>query len=86
MSPCGQRTKASGLQTLFLSYGSLKVQNGKQTDLGLARVNYSCLGNPRDKGAWRPWGRRVGHDLAIKQQSCESEIRGLPVSGAQERV
>ena len=64
---CGQWTKASGLQTLFLSCGSLKVQNGKQTDLELPGVNYCCLGSPRDKGAWRPWGRRVGPDLAIKQ-------------------
>ena len=63
---CGPWNKA-GLQTLFLSCGSLKAQNGKQTDLELAGVNYSCLGSPRDKGAWRPWGRRVGHDLAIKQ-------------------
>ena len=34
---------------------------------------YSCLGNPRDRGAWQatynPWGRkRVRHDLATKQQ------------------
>ena len=64
---CGQRTKASGLWTLFLSCGSLKVQNGKQTDLELAGVNYSCVGGPRDRGARRPWGRRVGHDLAMKQ-------------------
>ena len=35
-------------------------------------LQYSCLGNPKLKGAWRgygPWGRkRVGHDLGTKQQ------------------
>ena len=29
-------------------------------------LQYSCLENPIDRGAWRvtysPWGRRVGHD------------------------
>ena len=34
-------------------------------------LQYSCLGNPMDRGAW--WavvrgGCRVGHDLATKQQ------------------
>ena len=39
--------------------------------LGRSPLQYSCLGNPRDKGAWwhSPWGRqRVRHDLATKQQ------------------
>ena len=35
-------------------------------------LQYSCLGNPMDRGAWQsysPWGhKRVGYDLAIKQQ------------------
>ena len=35
---------------------------------------YSCLGNPVDRGAWwsySPWGcRRVGHNLVMKQQRC----------------
>ena len=34
-------------------------------------LQYSCLENPMDRGAWRasPWGRkRVGHDLVTKQQ------------------
>ena len=36
---------------------------------------YSCLGNPVDRGAWQatylhPWGpQRVGHDCTTKQQS-----------------
>ena len=26
-------------------------------------LQYSCLKNPMDRGAWRAtWGRRVGHD------------------------
>ena len=27
-------------------------------------LQYSCLENPIDRGAWRasPWGHRVGHD------------------------
>ena len=36
-------------------------------------LQYSCLGNPMNRGAWRGyslWDRkRVGHDLATKQQS-----------------
>ena len=33
-------------------------------------LQYSCLGDPMDRGAWQtPWGcKRVGHDLATKQQ------------------
>ena len=34
-------------------------------------LQYSCLGNPMDRGAWRasPWGhKRVRHNLATKQQ------------------
>ena len=30
---------------------------------------YSCLGNPMDMEGYNPWGhKRVGHDLATKQQ------------------
>ena len=42
------------------------------------RIQYSCLGNPMDRGAWRatgPWCRkRVGHVLATKQQYCKLEV------------
>ena len=38
-------------------------------------LQYSCLGNPRDRGTWwfhgttNPWScKRVRYDLAIKQQ------------------
>ena len=35
-------------------------------------LQYSCLGNPTDRGAWRaysPWGcKKVIHDLATEQQ------------------
>ena len=33
-------------------------------------LQYSCLENPTDSGAWRdcgPWSHRVGYDLAAKQ-------------------
>ena len=32
-------------------------------------LQYSCLGNATDRGAWwatSPWGGRVGHDLATE--------------------
>ena len=32
-------------------------------------LQYSCLGNPMDRGAYSPWScKRVGQDLATKQQ------------------
>ena len=36
-------------------------------------LQYSCLGNPKDKGVW--WAtvhglQRVGHDLATRQQQA----------------
>ena len=32
-------------------------------------LQYSCLKNPIDKGAYSPWGhKRVRHDLATNQQ------------------
>ena len=33
-------------------------------------LQYSCLGNPMDRGAWQATvhGATVGHDLAAKQQ------------------
>ena len=36
-------------------------------------LQYSCLGNPMDRGAWyRQWGpKRAGQDLATKQQNQE---------------
>ena len=38
-------------------------------------LQYSCLGNPMNRGAWRaysPWGhKRVGHDLATEQPQCK---------------
>ena len=32
-------------------------------------LQYSCLGNPMDRGAWRATGglQRIGHDLVDKQ-------------------
>ena len=49
-------------------------------DPGLGRIpdegnsnplQYCCLGNPMDRGAWQSTGLpRVGHDLATKQQPC----------------
>ena len=31
-------------------------------------LQHSCLENPMDRGAYSPWGHRVGRDLATKQQ------------------
>ena len=36
-------------------------------------LQYSCLGNPMDRGAWRgyhPWGCKVGHDLTTEHDPC----------------
>ena len=34
-------------------------------------LQYSCLENPMDRGAWQathsPWGRGAGHNLVTKQ-------------------
>ena len=43
-------------------------------------LQYSCLGNPMDRGAW--WAtvhgpQRVGHDLGTGQQEQQGKIRGL---------
>ena len=39
-------------------------------------LQYSCLGNPMDRGAWRatvPWGlKRVRQDLETKQQQQQT--------------
>ena len=42
-------------------------------------LQYSCLGNPLDRGAWQATvhgGHRVGHDFVIKQQYATTQ-RGL---------
>ena len=48
-------------------------------------LQYSCLENAMDKGAWRdsPWGRkRVGHNLAAKQmKQCCIKKHGLSLVG-----
>ena len=41
-------------------------------------LQYSCLGNPLDRGAWRAIVHevtRVGHDLLTKQQQEQQVIR-----------
>ena len=45
---------------------------------GMATGQYSCLGNPLDRGAWRAIVHevtRVGHDLLTKQQQEQQVIR-----------
>ena len=40
-------------------------------------LQYSCLGNPMDRGAWQasPWGcKSVRYNLAIKQQQQQQQI------------
>ena len=45
----------------------------------LSNFQYSCLGNPMDRGAWRPTVHglaRVGDDLATKSPSyATSQVR-----------
>ena len=45
---------------------------GQKDPLKKNPLQYPCLGNPMDRGAWQatsPWRRgRVGHDLATEQQ------------------
>ena len=40
-------------------------------------LQYSCLENPKDRGAWWAtvhWVARVGHDLGTKEQSSCMEL------------
>ena len=60
------------------SAGDLGSTPGLRRLLGGGNGNplqYSCLGNPMDRGAWvgySTWGhKRVGHDLVTKQQQGE---------------
>ena len=43
-------------------------------------LQYSCLGNPMDRGTWQATVQRIGHNLATKQQP--SGLRSLPVAAA----
>ena len=53
---------------------------GREDPLGEGNsysLQYSCLGNPMDRGAWRatysPWGcKRVGYDLLTKLLPLQS--------------
>ena len=48
-------------------------------------LQYSCLGNPVDGGAWQAaWDhKRVGHDLASKQQ--KQQRKEMPVQAGSEQ-
>ena len=50
-------------------------------------LQYSCLGNPMDRGP-HPWGRkRIRHDLAIKQQQTKGNLmRKIKLSGIRKAV
>ena len=61
---------------LRTSKGAYREGNGNS-------LQYSCLGNPMDREAWRaaglagysPWGRkRVGQDLSTEQQGASTTI------------
>ena len=46
---------------------SLIPASGRSSGVGNGNpLQYSCLGNVMDRGAWGP--KRVGHNLATKQQ------------------
>ena len=42
-------------------------------------LQYSCLGNPMDRGAYSPWGYRVTHDLATKQHQHTIQRKIHPI-------
>ena len=47
-------------------------------------LQYSCLGNPMDRGAYHSWGhKRVGHDLATRQQKQKLFFTAVLVSTTQ---
>ena len=60
--------------------------SGKSPREGISNpLQYSCLGNLMDRGAWRAWGsNRVRHDLATEQQQTpwpgfsSQECQGCP--------
>ena len=70
-------------QRICLPMQEMRVQSLSQED-PLAGENgnplqYFCLGNPIDRGAWwatvHPWShKRVGHDLGTKQQQQQQHI------------
>ena len=41
---------------------------------------YSCLGNPKDRGVWQAVHKRVRHDLVTKQQQCSADTRPASLS------
>ena len=49
---------------------SLGWEDPLEKEMATPALQYSCLGNPTDRGAWRAtvYGghKRVGHDLAAK--------------------
>ena len=59
------------VKNLLANSGDLGLISGTRRSPGEGdgnRLQYPCLGNPMDRG-WGPWGhKRVGPDLATKQQ------------------
>ena len=49
-----------------------KPESGRSSGVGNGnQLQYSCLGNTMDRGAWwarGPWSYRVRHELAAKKQ------------------
>ena len=65
----GGREAACNAEDLGLIPGSGRSSRGENDN----PLQYSCLGNPMDKGAWWVTVQRVtkiGHDLATKQEIC----------------
>ena len=63
------------VKNMFIDAGDLGSIPGSGRSPGEGNGNplqYSCLGNPTDRGAWQAIAcgdhKRVGHDLATKQQ------------------
>ena len=68
------------VKKLLVNVGDLGSVPGSGRPPGEGNGNplqYSCLGNPMDRGAWQATGdgaARVRHDLATKESSFKSQI------------
>ena len=71
---------------------NLPAKTGDKGDMGLISgsgispraghgnpFQYSCLGNPMDRGAYSPWGYRVTHYLATKQHQHTIQRKIHPI-------
>ena len=78
----------SVVENLPVHTGDLSSIPGLGRSLGVGNSNplqYSCLGNPMDRGAWQATVhglQRVRHDLATKQQNNNNILSKFSSSAA----